>query len=571
MKKSRLFAFFFSFSMILGLVPTPTLAEVSNVNTGGGSTLTSSTSTWNGHYVASTTTISNVKVTGDTTVYIPAGVTLTVKGSDGSTAYTGLNAATAMVSKAEPDSWSGKNAITISPNVTLTLSGPGVLIAIGGNGHVGANGAVAYALTMNQGAAGGRGGDGIYVGKDAVLNFDGTFSGTVQLRGGNGGAGGVGQQAAQYADSGVHTEEEATYYVRPNLTKQQKSGDGGQGGHAGYGISNNGNVYFSQDIGNFDLHKEGGITTGQINVKGGIGGTGGNAGELAAGTGISNTNGISSGSHPSRAQAESTARQNAENRAKEGLAGGTVVITGSNVNSNPSNVLSAGSYRVRDSQAGNGGLAGLSGYGINGGNIYFNRGTTGIEGGNVGGTSMRNPGASVSHHFYRNNNSQTFANASASCTQTDGNSCGTGTGSDNRTWYEPHEFVLSYIHEGYTYSVGAAYAIGNAKIYNNGGTSFAIFGDNGAGTALYNTTVESLQKQSGTFFNGNGTSVTSNTDTTTSLRVKFIEGYGDFAAHAKNLYVLNAGDSWVDADGQTHVSEGFKVNGEVWKTLDVYV
>lgn len=571
MKKSRLFAFLLSLSMILGLVPTPTLAEVSNVNTGGGSTLTSSTSTWNGHYVASTTTISNVKVTGDTTVYIPAGVTLTVKGTDGSTAYTGLNAATAMVSKAEPDSWSGKNAITINPNVTLTFSGPGVLIAIGGNGHAGANGAVAYALTMNQGAAGGRGGDGIYVGKDAVLNFDGTFSGTVQLRGGNGGAGGVGQQAAEYADSGLHTGEDATRYTMPILTPRQKSGDGGQGGHAGYGISNNGNVYFSQDIGNFDLHKEGGITTGQINVKGGIGGTGGNAGELAAGTGISNTNGISSGSHPSRAQAESTARQNAEDRAKAGLTGGTVAITSSNVSSTPSNVLSAGSYQVRDSQAGNGGLAGLSGYGINGGNIYFNRGTTGIEGGNAGGTSMRNRGASVSHHFYRNNNSLTIANASASCTQTDGNSCGTGTGSDNRTWYEPYEFVLSYIHEGYTYSVVETYAIGNAKIYNNGGTSFAIFGNNGAGTALYNTTVESLPEQSGTFFNGNGTSVTSNTDTTTSLRVKFIEGYGDFAAHAKNLYVLNAGDSWVDADGQTHVSEGFKVNGEVWKTLDVYV
>ncbi len=513
---------------------------------------------WNGTYVVSSSmSLSNVTVTGNTTVYIAQGVTLTVSGSLSTTAQTGNSTSASTTPAAVPNAPGGRNGITIISG-TLTFTGPGNLIVTGGAGARGADSTENNNFNMNNGGGGGRGGDGVFVASGATLKFAETFTGTAAIRGGNGGAGGTGQQASAYV---VVQNNNARSYSIPATNRANRSGNGGNGGYAGYGIAaDGGTVIFAQDAANTTLSKEGNTTIGSINVKGGVGGTGGTAGTLAAGTGIaSNIHGVGSNVPSSSAVAQANAQITSQ---------GAQLTSGSSWSKTGE---SNGSYTVNYSVAGSGGVGGLSGYGIGGGTVKFEGGVTGIEGGNSGGTSATWNVITGTHNYFDNG----VASAASGIKKTpnpDGTETQISLTGGPVNGYNQYSCLLTASAVGTTYGVAAVPAISGATVYNNGGMSYVIYGDDGAGSALTNATVKSEGNKTGSFYNGNGVNMAPNvTSGITAVRVNYLEGTGDFAGNAKNFYVLNKSDTWTDADGTKHTSEGLLVGGTAYITKDLYV
>ena len=122
---------------------------------------------------------------GPVTIYIPAGVTLKIKGTDADNGGTGL----APTSSGPRDGGSGGTgampAISVPQNATLIITGEGILDVQGGNagaGGSGGNGQAGQSGVNNYGGAGGSGGGGGGGAAAAIGGYGGS--------GGNGGKGG---------------------------------------------------------------------------------------------------------------------------------------------------------------------------------------------------------------------------------------------------------------------------------------------------------------------------------------------------------------------------------------------
>lgn len=509
------------------------------------------------YVVSQNMSLSDLRVSGNTTIYLAAGATLTVTGTASTTPQTGKSVSASTAPAAIPNAPGGRNGITITGG-TLTFTGPGNLIVSGGAGARGADSTEYSAYNMNNGGGGGRGGDGIFVAAGATLKFAETFTGAAAITGGTGGAGGTGQQAQSYVQV---VNDNARSYAIPGTSRVNRSGNGGNGGYAGYGIAaSDGTVVFAQDGANTTLVKEGGYTTGSINVKGGVGGTGGTAGQLAAGTSIaSNVHGIGSGSPSGSAIATANAQVTSQ--------GATLTVSSAWSKTSESN----GSYTVNYSVAGSGGIGGVSGYGIGGGAVRFEGGVTGIEGGNSGGTSATWNVITGTHNYY-DNGYASAAQGIKKTTNSDGSESETSITGSTVAGYNMYSCGLTASAIGSIYNVSATAALSDATVYNNGGMSYAVYGDDGVGNALNNTTVTSGSNTTGSFYNGNGVAMAPNaTGNVSGIRVYYLEGAGDFATSAKNFYVLNKGDTWTDADGTKHTSKGLLVNGISYGTRDLYV
>lgn len=138
---------------------------------------------------------------GPVTIYIPAGVTLTINGSDGTDGGNGLEPSSGFLGSGlgggPQDGGTGGTgampAISVPQNATLIITGEGILNVKGGDagaGGPGGNGQAGQSGTNNYGGAGGSGGGG---GGGAAAAIGGY--------GGNGGNGGKGGTAG--ANSGI--------------------------------------------------------------------------------------------------------------------------------------------------------------------------------------------------------------------------------------------------------------------------------------------------------------------------------------------------------------------------------
>ena len=267
-------------------------AQSVSVSPYGGSRITSSTHEINksgAYYVAEDTTVmpgtvdytlqgNGIKIAEniDVLIYIPADVTLTVYGGDGTSS---------------PQSRPGRAAIYLPKSSTLTITGSGTLNATGGkatNGASGWNGnGASYDTSGTDVWKGGKGGDGGEGGNGA-----GAGIGTDGGAGGAGGAGGSGH------------EDEGTYTI-------DAKGDNGASGAAGEQAKEPGQVYLA---GNVTVNARGGAAAtqqasggtggdckfynsvyGVYSVGGGSGGGGGAGGEGAVGIGRGGAGGSGGG------------------------------------------------------------------------------------------------------------------------------------------------------------------------------------------------------------------------------------------------------------------------------------
>lgn len=227
-------------------------------------------------YTATTKTINGtltVPTGGTVTIYIPAGVTLTINGSDAGNGYSGINgdydSRTAHTTNASSCNSSStecahngnkekacggaggtgaKPAIYVPTGATLIITGEGTLIAKGGNagnGGYGGDAENAHSSLVNHYAgAGGAGGGG---GGGAAAAIGGA--------GGNGGSGGYGGEygdnvimgvvgsgvggAGGSATSGVSGTSMGEVWIVGNITVNATSGTGSTGTTTNDGSTNN--------------------------------------------------------------------------------------------------------------------------------------------------------------------------------------------------------------------------------------------------------------------------------------------------------------------------------------------
>ncbi len=227
-------------------------------------------------YTATTKTINGtltVPTGGTVTIYIPAGITLTINGSDAGNGYSGINgdygSRTAHTTNASSCNSSStecahngnkekacggaggtgaKPAIYVPTGATLIITGEGTLIAKGGNAGNGGYGGDAEnahsSLANHYAGAGGAGGGG---GGGAAAAIGGA--------GGNGGSGGHGGEygdnvafgvigsgvggAGGSATSGVSGTSMGEVWIVGNVTVNATSGTGSTGTTTNDGSTNN--------------------------------------------------------------------------------------------------------------------------------------------------------------------------------------------------------------------------------------------------------------------------------------------------------------------------------------------
>ena len=227
-------------------------------------------------YTATTKTINGtltVPTGGTVTIYIPAGITLTINGSDAGNGYSGINgdygSRTAHTTNASSCNSSStecahngnkekacggaggtgaKPAIYVPTGATLIITGEGTLIAKGGNAGNGGYGGDAEnahsSLANHYAGAGGAGGGG---GGGAAAAIGGA--------GGNGGSGGYGGEygdnvimgvvgsgvggAGGSATSGVSGTSMGEVWIVGNVTVNATSGTGSTGTTTNDGSTNN--------------------------------------------------------------------------------------------------------------------------------------------------------------------------------------------------------------------------------------------------------------------------------------------------------------------------------------------
>ena len=183
-----------TFALIIGVaeawgqtaLPT-TLNGSGNIVLAGGTIYTvtptsGNTVTINGTLVVPTTG-------GPVTIYIPAGITLKIKGSSGTSGGSGLAPTSSGPQNGGTGGTGAKPAISVPNGATLIITGEGTLDVQGGdagNGGDGGNGQNGNSGVNNYGGAGGSGGGG---GGGAAAAIGGA--------GGNGGAGGKGGKAGE--------------------------------------------------------------------------------------------------------------------------------------------------------------------------------------------------------------------------------------------------------------------------------------------------------------------------------------------------------------------------------------
>lgn len=255
------------FTLILGVVGAWAQTDLPDAS----ATLVSGTI-----YTATTKTINGtltLPTGGTVTIYIPAGVTLTINGSDAGNGYSGINgdygSRTAHTTNASSCNSSStecahngnkekacggaggtgaKPAIYVPTGATLIITGEGTLIAKGGNAGNGGYGGDAEnahsSLANHYAGAGGAGGGG-----------GGAAAAAIGGAGGNGGSGGHGGEygdnvafgvigsgvggAGGSATSGVSGTSMGEVWIVGNVTVNATSGTGSTGTTTNDGSTNN--------------------------------------------------------------------------------------------------------------------------------------------------------------------------------------------------------------------------------------------------------------------------------------------------------------------------------------------
>ena len=245
------------------------------------------------YYIAADTTIGPDETTGNgikiaenlnVMIYIPAGMTLTVTGANG----------TSKTNQDDKDNENtvGKAAIYLPESSKLTVSGQGTLKAQGGNAANGVNalsGGNAWQQDDHEYFIGGNGADGGHGGGGA-----GAGIGTDGGAGGEGGIGGAGAVASGTGDdadqagvngtdgqAGKQAKEAGTVVFAGNLTVDVQGGSAGTGGKGGQG-----GKYAEESTG---------WGTRVYSTAGGAGGGGGAGGEFAYGIGSGGAGGSGGG------------------------------------------------------------------------------------------------------------------------------------------------------------------------------------------------------------------------------------------------------------------------------------
>ena len=366
MKKhfSRAMACILVVAMVLTSVSIPTLAADSpdlsgytELSSGG----TSSRTLSGGQYkVTSDTTMTDLKISGEVTIYIASGKKLTCTGSD-------ANGTTG-----------GKAGINLPSGATLILEGAGTVVATGGNasnGGNGSNGGSGHYDSSANVAYPGTGGTGGYGGGGAGAGI-----------GGNGGNGGNGGATRNYSNNGSNA------YV----------GADGNPGNSGEDGEKMGTLYIK---GTITVNATGGEyrTTGNFGNKGSgveaakfacaYGGGGGGGAGSAIGSGGGGGAGAGSGGTSSSVWNDDTSSLKGGGTNGEGGSSGYFASASSSGNGG-----SAGdggkSDGVSSFSAFSGGAAGSVGSGGKSGTVYYTTGCeiNGTEGSNLVNSSSK-PGA----------------------------------------------------------------------------------------------------------------------------------------------------------------------------------
>jgi len=472
-----------------------------------------------------------VTVTGVVNIWIDTGASLTV------TAATGTNTGGASGNTGGNPSGTaygidGVIALTINSGASLTFSGPGTINITGGIGGVGGGYNRAGNLIANNasGSPGSRGGTGGYAISNAgTLTFAAGMSGNVTITGGVGGRGGDGQ------GSGTNT----------GLGTTIRGGSGGTGGTGGVAINNTGSgtVVFNQDNLNYGLARSESTnySTGNINIKGGKGGVGGYGGD--AGT-------------------------------------AQVSVTGSRPDTAVAHASRPPAYTdvvQRANTQGGSSIGGTGGFGVQSGTVRFNSGVATIEGGNREIGQGSNAYSTVAHSTSWWGTTQVYYSIREQVVNP-----GPEPPRSSVFYYQQGGSATHTAHYSAAGSSGSPRAATNGvTIENNGGTNYLFGGDSGSVAAMSSGSVTSVGNNTGSLYAG-GTTGFGFSPGTLNIQLSYLEGFADalgrnnFADHAKNFYVLNAGDTWNDATGRQHTSSGIQVRkpGGVTSYLnakDVYV
>lgn len=524
-----------------------------------------SASTWgSGSYNVSGTKDfdDGVTISSGATVYLwlEEDSTLTIKGKNGT------DRATEQISNASAQA--GEDAfvgLTISSGAKLVIEGPGSLVITGGTGGQGWG----YQATKHDadirysGYDGGRGGAAIK--NSGSLEFGKSLTGLVTITGGTGGRGGDGQGGKNNVGEAGFPNASA-----PKATGIFVGGDGGNGGIGGYAVDNSGTIIFSQDNGNLSLEKDGTYASGIVNIKGGtggVGGTGGHAGTPYIQVSTNTESGLKTLGY------------------KEGDAGfnNSPVQGGSGYE--VKSVLSPTSdqFTVYPTAGGKSGF-GLGNIGVSGGTIEYNRGTATIEGGNgKSGTFGLAGGAALPFNSVTGRTTIPYTYAEQTKTPWTWPSGGSLSYGAVQHFYKKYPRTITPTAAGTSPVGSGAAGTQDVTIKNNGGTNYITGGYSSANAQASATTgtldIGTNGALTGSLYIGSETGYNPSNNIAHSVRTLYLEGYDKFvsagnpafAESAKNFYVLNKGDKWVDVDGTTHTSNGLIVNGKEIITKDVYV